>query len=57
VHAVSLNRGEDRRLPAREEGTIPGWDVAGVTAVRALEVGGALLGRRVLITGVVRNAT
>jgi NADPH2:quinone reductase len=98
VKAVSLNRGEVRRLPARAEGTIPGWDVAGVmadgtrvvglageggwaelaavpaerlvplpddvsfeaastvpvaglTAIRALEVGGPLLGRRVLITG------
>jgi NADPH:quinone reductase-like Zn-dependent oxidoreductase len=108
VRAVSLNRGEVRRLPQREEGTIPGWDVAGVvvaeaadgsgppagarvvgladqggwaeraavpadrlaevpdavsfeaastlpvaglTAVRALEVGGPLLGRRVLVTG------
>jgi NADPH:quinone reductase-like Zn-dependent oxidoreductase len=98
VKAVSLNRGEVRRLPARKPGTIPGWDVAGVlsdgtrvvgladeggwaelaalpkdrlskipdgvsfeaasalpvaglTALRALEVGGALLGRRVLITG------
>jgi NADPH2:quinone reductase len=108
VRAVSLNRGEVRRLPARAEGTIPGWDVAGVvtraaadgsgpaagtravgladqggwaelaavptsrlaelpdsvpfedasvipvaglTALRALEVGGPLLGRRVLITG------
>lgn len=102
VHAVSLNRGEVRRMPQREEGTIPGWDVAGVviegpqqgtrvvgladegawaervavptnriaplpddvsfdaastlpvaglTAIRALEVGGPLLGRRVLVTG------
>jgi NADPH:quinone reductase len=106
VKAVSLNRGEVRRLPLREEGTIPGWDIAGVvkraaadgpaegtrvvgladeggwaelatvptsrlaplsddvsfkaastlpvaalTALRALEIPGPLLGRRVLITG------
>jgi NADPH:quinone reductase-like Zn-dependent oxidoreductase len=98
VKAVSLNRGEVRRLPMRKPGTIPGWDVAGtladgtrvvgladeggwaelaalpkdrlakipddvsfeaastlpvagLTALRALEVGGPLLGRRVLVTG------
>jgi NADPH2:quinone reductase len=107
VHAVSLNRGELRRLETRPEGTIPGWDVAGVvrrtapecppegarvvglargegawaelvavdseelvelptaidfedastlpvagvTAIRAIEAGGPVLGRRVLVTG------
>lgn len=107
LRATSLNRGEVRRLPQREDGFAPGWDVAGVvrraaadggpsegarvvgivgsgawaeqvavpaadlaelpaevsfedaatlpvaalTALKALEVGGRSLGRRVLVTG------
>jgi NADPH:quinone reductase-like Zn-dependent oxidoreductase len=108
VKAISLNRGEVRRLPTMEPGTVAGWDLAGVirrgagdgsgppegarvvglmnpgawaeraavrtdwlaelpdgvsfeqaaalpvaalTALRALEVGGFLLGKRVLVTG------
>src|ERR1044072_8867301 len=30
VRAVSLNRGEVRRMPQRAGGPIPGWDVPGV---------------------------
>ncbi len=45
--ATSLNRGELRRLATREEGTIPGWDVAGVVA-RAAESGGPREGARVV---------
>jgi NADPH:quinone reductase-like Zn-dependent oxidoreductase len=108
VHAVSLNRGEVRRLERMEPGTVAGWDlagtvsrpaadghgpaeaarvvglklsgawaervavpteflaelpegisfaqaatlpVAGLTALRALEIGGFVLGKRVLVTG------
>jgi NADPH:quinone reductase-like Zn-dependent oxidoreductase len=45
--ATSLNRGELRRLATREEGTIPGWDVAGVV-VRAADSGGPREGARVV---------
>jgi NADPH:quinone reductase len=45
--ATSLNRGEIRRLAGREEGTVPGWDVAGVV-VRAAADGGPGEGARVV---------
>jgi NADPH:quinone reductase-like Zn-dependent oxidoreductase len=47
MKASSLNRGELRRLPWREEGTVPGWDVAGVVIKRA-EDGGPPEGARVV---------
>jgi NADPH:quinone reductase-like Zn-dependent oxidoreductase len=46
-HASSLNRGEIRRLPVREEGTTPGWDVAGVVVQPAPD-GGPPEGSRVV---------
>ena len=53
ARAVSLNRGEVRRLADREEGFVPGWDVAGVVAEPAAEGGGPGEGARVV--GVVRS--
>jgi NADPH:quinone reductase-like Zn-dependent oxidoreductase len=47
LRASSLNRGEIRRLAGRAEGTIPGWDVAGVV-VRQAEDGGPPEGARVV---------
>lgn len=45
--ATSLNRGELRRLATRDEGTTPGWDVAGVV-VRPADSGGPPEGARVV---------
>jgi NADPH2:quinone reductase len=47
LHATSLNRGEIRRLPSRDEGTVPGWDVAGVVVRQAAD-GGPSAGDRVV---------
>jgi NADPH:quinone reductase len=48
VRAVSLNRGEVRRLPQRQEDTVPGWDVAGEVRAAAADGSGPAEGARVV---------
>jgi NADPH:quinone reductase-like Zn-dependent oxidoreductase len=48
VRAVSLNRGEARYLPNREEDTVHGWDVAGVVREAAADGSGPQQGARVV---------
>ncbi len=47
VRAISLNRGETRRLQQLEAGTVTGWDLAG-TVRRAAQDGGPPEGARVV---------
>jgi NADPH:quinone reductase len=48
VRAISLNRGESRRLESLEAGSVTGWDLAGVVARSAPDGSGPAVGARVV---------
>ena len=48
VHALSLNRGECKRLTTMEPGTVAGWDLAGEVVQAAADGTGPSVGARVV---------
>jgi NADPH:quinone reductase len=48
VRAISLNRGETRRLESMDPGTVTGWDLAGIVKAQAPDGSGPKAGARVV---------